>query len=224
MKHAIGVLRYVAVFGLLLLGSAGTLAWPRAWILLGVLLIVHGVGTWSILRVNRALLDDRAKLPLRRDQAPADKVLLPASMLSFALLVSFDGFDAFRAKVLGGPGGVVSAIGLALFAGGWCLVEAALRTNAFATTVVRHQADRGHVVVSTGVYRVVRHPMYTGLIALMLGMGLWLGTYAGVLAVVVPAGLLVVRIVVEEALLSRVLPEYSAYQSRVRSRLIPGLW
>ena len=62
MKHAIGVLRYVAFFGLLLLASAGTLAWPRAWILLGVLLIVHGVGTWSILRVNRALLDDRAKL------------------------------------------------------------------------------------------------------------------------------------------------------------------
>lgn len=224
MKHFLGVFRYVAFFGLLLLAPAATLAWPRAWILLGVLLAVRAASTWSLLRVNPALLDERSKIPLRRDQPLVDKILLPAFMLSFAALVSFDGLDAFRLKVLGSPGGIESALGLALFAGGWCLVETALRTNAYATTVVRHQPERGHVVVGSGVYRWVRHPMYAGIVAAMIGMGLWLGTYAGSLAAVIPAGILVWRITVEEAVLSRTLPEYASYRSRVRSRLIPGVW
>jgi protein-S-isoprenylcysteine O-methyltransferase Ste14 len=63
-----------------------------------------------------------------------------------------------------------------------------------------------------------------GLLGVMTGMGLWLGTNAGVVAAIVPAGLLVARILVEEAVLNRTLPEYASYKLRVRSRLIPGIW
>jgi protein-S-isoprenylcysteine O-methyltransferase Ste14 len=111
-----------------------------------------------------------------------------------------------------------------MFAVGWFLVVLALRTNAFATTVVRHQQERGHQVVSTGIYRYVRHPMYSGLVLSMVGMGLWLGSYAGATASLVPTSILVIRICVEEKLLRKNLADYSSYASLVRFRLIPGVW
>ena len=89
---------------------------------------------------------------------------------------------------------------------------------------VRHQEERGHSVVTTGPYRIVRHPMYAGLAALMLGMGLWLGSWAAAAASLLPTSILAARIVLEERLLRRSLPGYPEYASRVRSRLIPGLW
>ena len=105
-----------------------------------------------------------------------------------------------------------------LFAGGR-LVGLAMRENRFAAVVVRHQQERQHVVIDTGVYRVVRHPMYASLIPSLVGVALWLESYAGALVAVVPAGLLVVRILFEERFLKRELPGYDAYTQRVRYRL-----
>ena len=62
--------------------------------------------------------------------------------------------------------------GLAIFAAGWWLVLRALETNAFAVRVVRHQPERGHRVIDAGVYRIVRHPMYAGLVGVMIGAAL----------------------------------------------------
>jgi protein-S-isoprenylcysteine O-methyltransferase Ste14 len=100
----------------------------------------------------------------------------------------------------------------------------ALETNAFATTVVRHQMERGHTVVDGGVYGVVRHPMYAGLVAAWLGAPAWLCSPLGVGVAFVPIGLLAVRLVLEERALVQALPGYADYTTRVRSRLVPGLW
>lgn len=224
MKFALIDIFNDVLVGVVLFGSAGTLNWPRAWVLLSVMLVIRMLGTWSILRVNPALLEDRARLPVRRGQPLSDRVLLPAFMLSYALVVAFDGFDATRFRILGSPKAVVAGAGLALVVFGWGLVIVTMRTNAYATTVVRYQEDRGHEVVSTGVYGYVRHPMYAGLIAGIAGMGLWLGTNAGALATVVPASILAVRIVVEEGVLRAKLAGYDRYAGRVRYRLVPGLW
>ncbi len=67
-------------------------------------------------------------------------------------------------------------MGLLLFVGGWAIVTLALRENAFAAPVVKHQADRHQTVIDTGLYRVVRHPMYGGFIPVVVGMPLWLGS------------------------------------------------
>ena len=224
MKHIVGEILYAVFFGFVLLASAGTVKWQRAWILLSVLLIIRTIGTWSILRVHRTLLDERARLSLRRDQPLIDKLLLPGFTLSFVALVGFDGLDGYRLHLLGAPHGIVSDIGLLIFALGWCLVMVALRTNAFATTIVRHQHERGHQVVSRGVYSHVRHPLYAGLVAVMVGMGLWLGSNAGALASLIPTGILALRIHFEEELLRRNLVDYADYAARVRHRLIPGVW
>ena len=79
-------------------------------------------------------------------------------------------------------------------------------------------------MVDTGIYGLVRHPMYAGNPLVNVGLGLWLGSYAAALFAAVPLGLLMSRIVLEERFLRRELPGYPAYAARVRYRLLPGLW
>jgi protein-S-isoprenylcysteine O-methyltransferase Ste14 len=90
--------------------------------------------------------------------------------------------------------------------------------------VVRHQAERQQVVIDTGLYKIVRHPMYAGGVLLMIGMPLWLESNAASLFAVVPVGTLILRIQVEERFLKRELEGYNDYTSKVRYRLIPFLW
>ena len=86
------------------------------------------------------------------------------------------------------------------------------------------QEERHQKVIDTGVYGVVKHPMYTGVIPLPVGTALWLESYAAVLLTSIPIGLLVLRILVEEKFLQRELKGYDAYIEKVRYRLIPLLW
>ncbi len=93
-----------------------------------------------------------------------------------------------------------------------------------AAPVVKHQEARQHTVIDSGVYGVVRHPMYTGAVPLLVGMPLWLESYAAAIRASVPIGTLVVRILVEEQFLRRELAGYDAYRERVRYRLISCVW
>ena len=219
-----GVVGYVTLFGLLLFVPAGTLTWWRAWVLLAVLLVVRTAGAIAVFRVNPELLRERARLPVRRDQPWPDKLLLPAFMAAFAGLPVVAGADVFRWHLLPKPSPLVAALGLIMFAGGWVIIFLALRTNAFAATVIRLQGERQHAVVDTGVYRLVRHPMYSGMLFVLVGLGPWLESYATALFALVPVGLLIVRIGVEERYLRRELPGYHEYATRVRPRLLPGIW
>jgi protein-S-isoprenylcysteine O-methyltransferase Ste14 len=224
IKPALSEIANDLLVGVVLFASAGTLRWWQAWVLLATMLTIHLIGNFSIARVSPELLKERARFPIRRDQSPLDKILLPASMAAYAVVVAIDGYDANHSLFLGAPTAAVSAAGLTLVVVGWSLVMLTLRTNAYASTVVRHQAERGHRVIDTGVYGVVRHPMYAGLIVAMIGMGLWLGTYAGAIATALPAVILAVRILVEENVLRTNLVEYDSYTTRVRYRLVPGVW
>jgi len=115
-------------------------------------------------------------------------------------------------------------IGLAAFAGGWWIVHVALRENAFALTVVRHQHERKQTVITSGPYSIVRHPMYSGLLILMPGLGVWLGSLIAAAASLIPITILATRIIFEERLLCAHLPEYKSYAEVTRSRLLPGIW
>jgi protein-S-isoprenylcysteine O-methyltransferase Ste14 len=79
-------------------------------------------------------------------------------------------------------------------------------------------------VIDSGVYAAVRHPMYMGFVPFIVGMCLWLGSYAAALLTIVPIGLIAVRIVIEERFLRRELEGYGAYAERTRYRLIPFVW
>ncbi len=219
-KVIAAVIARTSVLGALLFFSAGTLAWWRAWVFLAVMFAATAT---IMIGVNQDLAAERLKGPFQPGSR-ADKVILaaliPAIIGQFVLI----GLDVWRLHLPGKPDLVVSSLGLALYIAGFWIILIAMRENAFATTIVRYQKERGQVVVDTGPYHVVRHPMYCGAVLWFVGMPLWLESAAGALFAIVLVGLFVLRIFLEEGLLRRELPGYAAYAERVRYRLIPLVW
>ena len=100
----------------------------------------------------------------------------------------------------------------------------AFHDNTFLSPLVRIQVERKQHVVSTGVYRFVRHPMYLGALLLFAGTPLLLGSFAGLAIAAALAIFLGLRIVGEERLLDDELEGYTDYRRKVRYRLIPLIW
>lgn len=214
-----------ALVGLLLFSAARTLAWGSAWVLLAVLLLVRLVGAHAVYRVNPALLDDRAKLPIHADQPWTDRLLLIGVLSTGILgLPIVAALDVFRWHAFPQPAPLLRGLGLALFTLGWGLKSLALRANAFAVPVVRLQHERAHTLVDSGVYGVIRHPFYAADPLILVGLGLWLASSLAVLVAVIPLTFMFVRLSLEERFLRRQLPGYDAYMLRVPHRLIPGVW
>jgi protein-S-isoprenylcysteine O-methyltransferase Ste14 len=204
--------------------GAGTWRWPRAWVLLGVLFVLRVISR-SLLAASRAdLLAERARGPVQSGQSLGDRILLAAFMATYAAMVAFAAADMWRFHLLPPLPTWARVLGLGAFIIGTGLVHNALRANAFAVTVVRLQEERGQYVVREGPYGIVRHPMYAGLIPVMLGVAAWLGSAAAMIAVAVPTLILCLRIVLEERMLRARLPGYADYTRQVRWRLVPGIW
>ena len=219
-----GIVVAVLCFALPLFLPVGTLDWPRAWIFVAVVFVACAWSTAVVYRTSPGLLRERFKPPVQEGQPLADKILVSLLLAAFFGLIIFIRVDVLRLHLLPKPGPAVSALGLALFIVGWWLMTLALRENAFAAPVVKYQEERGQHVIDTGVYGVVRHPMYSGAVLLIFGMSLWLESYAGVIFAILPVATLVARIVVEERFLRRELKGYADYTKRVRYRLAPFVW
>ena len=213
-----------AMFALLLLLPAWTREWERAWLLLGLVAVGTVITMWVAFRDNEGLYQERKRGLFQKGQPMADRLVLVPFAISFYGQVVSIGLDVFHWHLLPRPGPFVSEIGLGMFVAGWVLITMVFQVNAFAAPVVKHQQERGHQVVDTGVYAVVRHPMYTAVAVLLPGMALWLESTAAALFSLVPTALLAVRILVEEDFLRRELPGYEDYTKRVRWRLVPGVW
>jgi protein-S-isoprenylcysteine O-methyltransferase Ste14 len=224
IRELVGLLAYGLLFGALLFGGAGTWHWPSGWALLGTVLAVGGLSSLRLLALQPQLLAERAKGPLQDGQPLTDRLLLGGFMATFAGLIAFAGADVWRLHLLAPLPSWTRVVGLVAFVVGRWIVYRALRANAFAVTVVRVQDERRHRVVRDGPYRLVRHPMYAGMVPAMAGMGLWLHSTAATLAAAIPTAFLVARIVLEERLLSARLPDYAQYTSAVRWRLLRGVW
>ena len=115
-------------------------------------------------------------------------------------------------------------LGAVLIASSYCGWIQVFRANSFASVLVRLQADRGQTVISTGPYAVVRHPMYTYALPLLIGVPLLLGSLWGLFGLVLFVPALAFRALGEEALLMDGLPGYRDYAAKVRYRLLPGVW
>jgi protein-S-isoprenylcysteine O-methyltransferase Ste14 len=218
------LLAYAALFSVLLFGGAGTWRWRQGWGLIGTLLVVRGLSSLRLLSLQPELIAERAKGPVQHGQPLGDRVLLGGFMASFAALIAFAGADVWRLHLLPELPSWTRPVGWVAFVGGWWIVYRALRANAFAVTVVRVQDERGHRVVRSGPYSVVRHPLYAGFVPVMVGMGLWLHSTAATLAAAIPTLILVARVVLEERVLRARLPDYADYAAQVRWRMLPGVW
>ena len=213
------------LIALLLFIPARTVTWWHAWVLIAAQVVVRLVTAIAVHRVNPTLLRERAKLPIHRDQPSTDRFLLVAVITTgYLALPAITAFDVFRWHLLPRPSPFIASLGLVLFILGWSMKGLALRTNAFATTVVRVQRERQHAVVDRGVYGFIRHPFYAGTPLVLVGLALWLESYTVALLATVPMAFVVMRLQLEERFLRRELPGYSEYTLRVPYRLIPGIW
>jgi len=118
----------------------------------------------------------------------------------------------------------VCGIGYGLFLVGVGIVTWAQAVNKFFEKTVRIQADRGHKVVDTGPYAIVRHPGYVGFMLFFVGSALCLGSLWALIPAGVTSGLLVLRTRWEDQTLQAELPGYKEYAQRVRYKLIPRVW
>jgi protein-S-isoprenylcysteine O-methyltransferase Ste14 len=223
-KVIAGVVFNVAFFAFLLFVPAGRLHWWRAWVFLAVTVAVMAVAIFSILPDNSGLFSERARGVIQKGQPLWDRVLVILLVVSYVGQIVFIPLDVFRFHLVPKPGGVVSFLGLALYVAGWWIMTVAMKVNPFAVPVVRLQEERHQRVIDTGVYAVVRHPMYAGFVPMVIGPALWLQSYAAALLAIVPIAVLAVRSLFEEKFLKRELKGYDAYTQKVRYRLIPFVW
>jgi protein-S-isoprenylcysteine O-methyltransferase Ste14 len=218
------VLLAVAVYGVLLFLPAGTVHWWRAWALLALAFAGMLTTRLWVFGAGSELLEQRMRSPLQAGQPAADKLLVVGFVVIFPAYIAFIPLDVFRLHFFLNPPLVVSSSGLVLAIVGWWIVSLAFRENAFAASIVKPQEERGQIVIDTGVYGIVRHPLYSGVILILIGVALWLESIAAAIASIVPIGLIVLRILVEEEFLRRRLRNYGAYAQRVQRRLIPLVW
>jgi protein-S-isoprenylcysteine O-methyltransferase Ste14 len=222
MKVWFGFGRGFLLCALPLFGAAGTLLWPAAWVFLA---LVFGAGlliTRMLAKHDPALLEERMKPIVQKDQPRWDRILLPILIVLWACWLALMGLDARYGwsampvwlQWIGGAG-----IALAMWL--WFLI---FRENTFLAPVVKIQTERGHKVVSTGPYAVVRHPMYAVALLLFAASTLLLGSWYGLIAALALAALLVLRTALEDRELKRGLAGYTDYAGRVRYRLIPLVW
>jgi protein-S-isoprenylcysteine O-methyltransferase Ste14 len=99
-----------------------------------------------------------------------------------------------------------------------------LHENSFAAPVIKMQAERGHRVIDTGPYSLVRHPMYSGAVLFFVGLSLWLGSWWSAAISLLISALFAWRATIEERALRDGLQGYVDYTMRVRHRLVPGVW
>ena len=219
-----GIIEALIYAGLLFL-PAGTFHWWRGWVFLGVVctrIVTTGV---RLFRGDAGLFAERFKGPIQAGQPLADKIVVMCFVVEFYAVVALSSLDVFHLHLPGQSGLLGSSVGLVMYIAGWVIQHLSFRENAFAAPVVKYQEDRQHKVVDTGVYAVVRHPIYAGNILIMTGTAIWLGSYAVAVFAIVPIIVtLGLRVLIEESLLKRELKGYTAYMEKVRYRLIPFIW
>lgn len=209
---------FIALFMFL---PAGTWAWPKGWLFILVLLVVISAVFVVLQRVNPEVIVARSRFHEGTKQW--DKVLLSFYFPAMLAVVSVAALDDGRFHWFPVPWWVCG-VGYALLLAGIGIVTWAEAVNKFFEVTVRIQTERGHSVIDTGPYGIVRHPGYVGGILHAIGMALSLGS----LWALIPAGcasmVLIVRTRWEDQTLQAELTGYKEYTQRVRYKLIPGVW
>jgi protein-S-isoprenylcysteine O-methyltransferase Ste14 len=208
--------------GALLFAAAGTLDWPGAWVFLVTSILLGPLGGWWLYRIDPALLAERLRPVLQRDQPAADKVFMVVFIVAMLGWLVAMGLE--RRHLASGMGVAWQALGFVLFLASTWFTLRVFRENSFAAPVVKLQAERAQRVISTGPYAHVRHPMYSGMILFFASVPLILGSAWGLAMAPLFLVLLAARIRIEERTLIAGLPGYAEYTARVRYRLLPGLW
>jgi protein-S-isoprenylcysteine O-methyltransferase Ste14 len=208
------------VLGLTLFLAAGTFNYWQAWVLLVVAALTTSIPTFYLMRTNPVALERRRHAGPTAETRTVQKVLIAGWYSSLAAIILVSAFDRRfgwssvpTAICLVGDVLVAVALGLAMLV---------VIQNSHAAATVRVESDQK--LISTGLYGLVRHPMYTGNVIMMIGIPLALGSYWGLVFLIPGLTVLAVRIRDEEKLLRDELDGYREYTQKVRYRLVPCMW
>lgn len=210
----------VILLGILLFLPAWTLNYWQAWAFIFVFLSsVNFIGVYLSLK-DPELLERRKKFGPAAEQSVTQKISISIGLLSILGIFIFCALShRFRWSPV--PS-YVSIIGDILVAFGLMLNLLVFRENSFGGSTIETVEDQK--VISTGPYALVRHPMYVGVLVMLLGVPLALDAWWGLAIVLIAIPALIMRILDEEKLLKKDLPGYLAYTQKVHYRLLPYLW
>lgn len=215
-----GLIFLVFVLGLLLFFPAGTLNYWQAWVYITIFFISAGAITLYLFRKDTALLRRRLTAGPGGEKEKTQKVIQSIAQLAFMAFYLLSGFD-HRYAWSNVPMPVVIA-GDILVACGFYIVFMVFKENTFTSATI--EVDNGQRVISTGPYHIVRHPMYSGALVMLIGTPIALGSWWGLIAFIFITAVITWRLVDEEKFLSANLHGYTEYCSKVRSRIIPGIF
>ena len=207
-------------FGVLLFWPAGTFDYWQAWVFIGVFTAVSLAPTvyWAVRRPD--VFARRVRSGPLAEARPMQKIAMVgvyAMVVAMAVVSALD--HRFGWSQVPTP---VVVLGNVLVAVGLGMAILVVGQNEYAAATVTVEAEQP--VVDTGLYGVVRHPMYVGALIMMVGMPLALDSYWGLVTLAPGVAVLALRIVDEEKLLRHDLAGYDAYTQQVRYRLLPGVW
>jgi len=220
IKAVAAIVVEVLFFGACLLGAAGTLAWPMAWAVLGIYSLLKAL---AVAFLDPKLIQERVAPGPGVDRG--DVVIATLGVLAlYPVTFVVAGLDAVRFGPYLPMASFVQVAGILVYLFGYGFAYWAVFSNPFFATFVRIQKDRGHTVVSSGPYALVRHPGYAGVLLAHLALPFALESIWALIPTALAAAFFVARTLREDRTLQKGLSGYREYQERVRWRLVPGVW
>ena len=203
--------------GLLIFLPAGTLGYPCGWLFIGLLFVPMLIAGFVMLARSPEFLKKRLDA---KEKQGTQKGVVALSGLMFIAGFVLAGLDyRFGWSVMPTWVTVVASV---LFLVSYALYAEVMRENAYLSRTVK--VEEGQTVVDTGLYGIVRHPMYAVTILLFMVMPIVLGSWYALIPFAFYPAIIILRLKDEETLLSKELPGYEAYKQKVKYRIIPFIW
>jgi protein-S-isoprenylcysteine O-methyltransferase Ste14 len=212
---------FVVILAVALYASAGGQVGARGWVYLGMVAVIQVITALVLIPRNPELLVERSQL---REGAKKWDIGLAVLMAYSPVLMAIAAGLEWR--LVAPPPALTAAAfsGVTLAVLGTLLTLWAMTANPFFSGVLRIQEERGHFVASSGPYRWMRHPGYTGMLAFILATPLILGSLWALWVALFAGGVTILRTNLEDRTLQAELEGYDEYAGRVRYRLFPYIW
>ncbi|MBI3520199.1 MAG: isoprenylcysteine carboxylmethyltransferase family protein [Bacteroidetes bacterium] len=207
-------------FTTLLFVCAGKLNYIPGWIYFSTT-VMTTLMTFIVTQHNDDLLKERSNAA---QGASWDKLILGLSAIVFVISIVLSGLDSGRFEWSPKVNWQINSLGAFITMAGHGIFLTAQKQNKFFSAVYRIQADRGHAVCDTGIYKIVRHPGYLGMIISLIGFPVLTGSLWSSIPIVVAIIILVIRTTIEDKSLIKELHGYLDYTKRTPYRLIPYIW
>ena len=221
VRQVFALIAAVAAFAIVVFWPAGRTDWLAGWLYVGLVSVNFLVNLVYLQRVNPELIEARMRMAKGTKRWDIAWGVVFGPVLVAIYIVA--GFDAVRFE-WSSMSPLFWPIGLVLFLPGTALFSWSMGVNPFFEKTVRIQTDRGHRVIDTGPYALVRHPGYVGFSGWCLSAPFLLGSWWACVPAILSFVGLVIRTAMEDRTLREELAGYEAYSQRVRYRLLPGVW